>query len=474
MAHRRAEGLFVGHARELAVASATASLLNVNWDPVNKKALNERLPLLGTALYCSDCYFYINAAVNVNMKVCGIVKGGFFANKYYDTTTGANFVTDRASTDCVSLSVADPSVFNLGMNVEAFLSGKLGYSWNIKSDGATGNDGFPDSCSGGSSLFCVLQKIFPISPVASIPLPPIIVGPVTIDLSATINGAGYVAANMPDLRLSFGASAEVTTKLGGGMSFPNIPLSSFPSVTTYAYKDFTSQYNKLPFQLSGFKDATAHVDATISPAIALTVWKTISFEATPRFRFGYDLAGKEARRAARGLACASGSAQSTSVMSGALGVQLLPVRLFTAFENFFNVDSSFLGSANVQITPAVPLIDPATNSFDTAPALSSIALSTCATVGTPIVAGGSIASSGATTYTTADQRIGIGVGIGVGLAGVGILFTLLYVCGACSPPKTPPSAGPTKPSVVVREPAGAAAVATPYDGQWAGGATTPA
>jgi hypothetical protein len=447
VARRRAAGMDLGDAQRLAEheergrrlpISFSQQLANfrVNWD--GTKATTNKIGLLGasdtTSLYCNNCYFYLTAAVNLNLKVCAIIGStpGASYTYYYDANvpvtqtyghyTSSSCRTDDANKGCSSTggdaaakartdckSVADgglgtptPLTFDFGMSVEAFFEGSAGFNFEIKSDGISAAKGFPTTCTSGDSYACEAQTLpAPLNApvVISTITVPVAGIPVTIDPTIQLKAAGWVNAQMPQFRLSFGASASVTAKLGGKVTFSKIGVT--PTIVPYG--TFTPQYSVLPFTMSGFTDAALSTDVMIVPVTKLTVWKLVPFVVEPKYQYKYNLAAKTARRLGYGAAarelqtCASGQAKSSAGVKGALGVTLEAVRTFAAVKAVTNVDLNahpVLSSFNAELLPFTPIVNPANNEIAVTGALSTTAAGTCVKVGDTVSTGGSTSAGG--------------------------------------------------------------------------------
>jgi hypothetical protein len=467
VARRRAAGMDLGDERRLAEheererrlgASVTKSLADfaLNWDPASQKAVTEKVGLVDTTtLYCNNCYFYLNAAVTVNLKVCAISKAS--GTSYYDTSvppsqtkgvysvssgtcpTGAadagcktSAALALAATDCkpaseggLGTSEAPTSLFNLGMTVEAYFQGSVGFNFEVKSDGISAAKGFPSACSKSASGSCTPTSLpAPFDKPVVIPTITVTVGaiPVELDPEITLKGAGYVDAIMPNFKLSFGASASVAAKLGGSVSFKEIPSSYVPSLTQIVHKDFSAAYNTLPFSLSGFTTAALATDFTFTPYVLLKVWKTFPVTASPIYQLKYSLAAQTARRLGYSLAalrelstCASGTASSSASVAGSLGVTIGPVRTFDIVKKATggSVDLSAITGASSfdkELIPLTTLASPASTKIDASGALSATAAGTCASVNTPIYAAGSV-SGGASSAAAAGNSVALGLGL---------------------------------------------------------------
>lgn len=461
---RRAAGLDVGDERRLGTGKTLTTKLadfSLNWDKVNKKATTEKLALIGTSsLYCNNCYFYLDASITVNVKVCAIRPTLLPLSYYYydaDAATGnsasstgicgagaagcyATEAAARASTDCGDLKTV-AGFFNLGMSVEGYFDGAAGFNFEIKSDGIASKVGWPTSCQSDSAT-CA-PEAFPAPLNAPFAINTITISaagvPVTIDPVIQLKGAGIVDGNMPNLKLSFGASAAVKAKLGAKVSFTDIPSSYVPALNTVPYKDFTATYSTLPFILSGFADTALSTDVTISPIITLTVWKLVPIISKPTYTFNYNLAAKTTARrlgnngsAARELVtCAAGTAKSSAGLKGALGVELGSVRTFGVVKAATGLDLSTLGSLasqfDVILIPATVLV--ANAAIDVSGALSATAAEMCVTKDVPVNTGtainAAVGSSGSGSASDSSSPIantplavwlGLGLGVGLGLA----------------------------------------------------------
>ena len=473
VARRRAEGREVGLERHLGV-SYTKPLASfaVNWDASSQAAATPKLGIVDTtSLYCNNCYFYLNAALTVNVLVCAI-RGPSTAPKFYDNNNGAG-VADRASTDCKTtsggLNTPVPSLtFDLGMSVEAYFQGDAGFSFEIKSDGIAAANGWPSSCTSGDSSSCVRQN-FPIPAKALETILVSVAGvPVTVDTSITLKGAGWVNAAMSTFRLSFGASAKVSAKLGGKVSFSTLGSTFIPTLTPTVYKDFSAQYSQLPFSLSGFTAAAVATDATIFPIVTLTVWKVVPFEVTPQIQLKYSLAAQTARRLGTGAAgareletCASGSSTSSATVVGALGVKILQVRTFGVVQAATTLDLSAIGPAvsafDVVLIPETPLASPADTTFSVSGALATTAMGTCAKVGTSIFVAGAVAPPAGEAQTTI-----IAAAAGGGGGALLLLLVAVWLLRRRKQAPAPISSGEPATSAPggAKEPLGAKALAT--------------
>jgi hypothetical protein len=291
------------------------------------------------------------------------------------------------------------------MEVEAFFEGAVGFNFEIKSDGVSAAKGWPSSCTSGGSKLCALAAFpAPLDKAVELDEIKVVVGsvPVFIKPSIQLKGAGWVNAAMPDFKLSFGASASVLVKLGGKFAFNGIPNDFKPVVTTTPYTTFSPFYDQLPFTLSGFTKAALTTDVTVSPSISLLVWKMFPFDVQPLVGLKYTLAAQAERRLGSGArelqTCAAGTAKSSALIQGALGVALREVKTFQAVKSVtsdtLDLTKFALSSFDTVLIPPTTLADSASTSFSTSDALSATALSTCVAVGSPISTGGSISALG--------------------------------------------------------------------------------
>jgi hypothetical protein len=479
VARRRAEGLDLGDARELAEhedrertlgvsKTETLARLALNWD--GSKATTAKVGLLGdtTTLYCNNCYFYLNAAVTMNLKVCAIWQSGG-TTYYYDPSVpatqtkgvyyasgacasgpehaGCKTTSDtaaRAATDCKpiadgGLGTSTPGMFNLGMSIEAFFEGSAGFNFEIKSDGIAAAKAYPSTCtkaaSNSDSFTEGLKASGSKCSASSLPapfdkpvtLPTITVSvaavPVQLDTEIMLKGAGYVEASMPNFKLSFGASAAVTCKLGGRVQFKEIPLSYIPELDTALYKDFTATYSKLPFVLSGFDNSALATDITFTPITTLKVWKAIPIYTSPIYQMKYSLTtGSSARRlgyslpAFRNLQTCSSGLNSAAVVKGGIGVALGTVKTFDAVKAVtagvidLNTKTG-VSSFDVDLISAKTLADPSSNALAATGALSSDAASKCVTVGQSVSTGGNIPASGGGGASGGGDSNALGLGL---------------------------------------------------------------
>jgi hypothetical protein len=524
VARRRAEGLDLGDARKLAEhedrernlgVSHTQNLarLALNWD--GSKATTAKVGLLGdtTTLYCNNCYFFLNAAVTMNLKVCAIWSTGLGGYTYYydpsvpaANTYGVYYASScstaagnagcvqtsdaqaRAATDCApspgGLGTRSPSIFNLGMSIEAYFSGSAGFNFEIKSDGIAAAKTYPSTCtkaaSNGDSFAEGLKASGSKCLASSLPapfdnpvtLPTITVSvaavPVQLDTEILLKGAGYVEATMPNFKLSFGASAAVACKLGGKVSFTEIPSNYIPVLDTVIYKDFTATYSTLPFVLSGFDKSALATDITFTPQTTLKVWKAIPIYTSPIYQMKYSLTtGSSARRlgyslsAFRNLQTCSSGLNSAAAVKGAIGVALGPVKTFDAVKavtaGIIDLDTKTstpgVSGFNVDLIPFTILADPSSNALAATGALSSDATSKCVTVGQSVSTGGSTSAGGGgggggggfgAPASDNGAPLALGLALGLGLVApllvVGFILYFRYEEGQRGEGKSAPGA----------------------------------
>ena len=485
VARRRALGQWTG--RQLPVTySKTIASYGINWNgnAQTPGAAIAKLPIFSAqpnALYCDNCFFYLGATLNINVQVCAIVVAAAVLY-YYDASMPLSVVTSgygyfhqtfssqqpgyvsssaaaaKAMTDCKALNTPDPLLFNVGFSAEAFFLGSAAFNFAIASDGITASPplAFPSSCTAPSTS-CTPTKLPGIDPVdiptITVPVAGI---PITIDPTITLSGAALGSLSMPSLVLRFGASASVSLKLGGKVSFAGLPSSGFPTLTFVPYSDFTSSFTQQPFMLSGFTAASGSIDATITPIISVKIWKILPFTIQPLYNMVHTLAvgtrqlglrgGEEqedgylGKASAGGRAlqagCAAGQVSSKASAKGALGVSLDAVTAFSLINSVSGVDMStvFGGvakSADLQIIPTTIIVDPSSTSFAVDGAVPAAA-SACVVVGSAISTGGTLrgggsgGSSGGGSSSGGDGAAlsgGALIGVAVG-APVGILLLL--------------------------------------------------
>jgi hypothetical protein len=455
---RRALGLWTGRpldvssARQLVTFSRQVESYGVNWNgnTASPGAANPKISVFSAqpdALYCSNCYFYVGATLNIKVLVCAILKATISGYIYYydpdlpervmksgygyyyttsssDTNPGAIKTSDadaKARTDCIILDTPTPAIFNVGLSAEVYFSGSASFSFTIKSDGISASSplAFPARCAAPSSS-CDLTQLPGMSPV-EIPTitVPVLGIPITIDPKITLTGAAVGSLNMPALKLQFGASASVNVKLGGKVSFAGLPSVGPPELDIEPYSTFTASYAQAPFQLSGFTSASGSIDATIAPRIEVLIWKILPFTIVPRYSMVQTLAvggrqlglrgellegGATVVQRSRALAsCASGQVSSTATAKGALSVKLNSVKAFAMIESITGVDMSkavggIAANADVIIIPTTTILDPASTSFSVEGAVAA-ASSACVAAGSSISTGGTVSAGGSTWGT---------------------------------------------------------------------------
>ena len=426
VARRRAAGLYVG--RELAITGKESVSRGVNWNnnAASPAAATASLPLFSSqpnALYCSNCYFYLQATLNVDIKVCGMLTPTTLYTQFYDAslpsavvTTGKGYwwasaalndgvstsaANARARTDCEALGTGDPKLavqtqtFNLGMDVKAYFTGSAGFGLTIRSDGIPSSTALalPVGCTSPSSA-CA-----PADLVAPVRLDTITLAagglPVTLDTTLSLQAAAAVTFTPQSaLNLQLGASAIATLKLGGGVAiskvdFPFLPAlltpTLTPTMTTLPFVTFNPTYNTTPLILSGFTaSAEGLLDVTLVPRIDLVVWKVLPFTITPAISLVYGQAPGSGRalRSSRALssnACPAGQVATTATAFGALGVRLGTVTAGPLIKAGTGLDLT--ASPLTSAFNALPLIPSSTSAvtFSTANALPT--LPACLAVG---------------------------------------------------------------------------------------------
>jgi hypothetical protein len=478
VARRRALGLWPG--RQLPVAySDTIASFGVNWNgnaqaPGAKVA---KIPLFAAqpnALYCSNCYFYMGATLNINVQVCAIVGGA--TTKYYDAnlptavmSTGYYYSSGssgpgaassdaeaRAKTDCQALGTPS-GLFNVGLSAEAYFSGSAAFNFAIASDGITASQplAFPEGCTAPSKR-CTPTQLPSVTPFEISTITVAVAGlPITIDPKIILSGSALGTLNMPALRLQFGASASVSLKLGGKVSFTGLPNTGRPTLTPIPYFDFTASFSQQPFQLSGFTAAAGSLDVTIVPVISVLIWKILPFTIQPMYTMVQTLAVGGARQLGlRGEgeqegnltstaaahtqrvldACATGQVSSSATAQGSLGVVLDAVSAFNMVKSITGLDAGAvpgLSNFDIQVIPRYTLVNPDSTTFSVAGAVPAAATA-CVAVGSAISLGGTIGGGGGGDGSNAvlSGNTLIGVAAGASVGGLLLLGALYYYCFA--------------------------------------------
>ena len=501
VARRRALGQWTGRQLPITYSEPIASYgINWNGNAQAPGAATAKLPLFSAqpnALYCDNCFFYLGATLNINVQVCAIIRDvrqyiyfydaslpsdviasgkGYYYTTSADTTAGAIKTTGkdddaRAMTDCKALNTPKPYLFNVGFSAEVFFSGSAAFNFAIASDGITASPplAFPSTCTAPSTS-CTPTRLPGIDPVVIPTISTSVMGvPITIDPTITLSGAALGSLSMPSLVLRFGASASVSLKLGGKVSFAGIPdsgpplyTSRPPTLTIVPYFDFRSTFSQQPFKLSGFTAASGSIDATIVPIIAVTIWKILPFVIQPSYNMVQTLTAGSRQLGLRGdaqvegelgkasaggrtlpaVGCTAGQVSSTASAKGALGVILEPVTAFSMIKSVTRVDmtkavNGVAKLADVSIIPKTTIVDRTTTSFAVDGAVPAAA-SACIAMGSAISLGGTLSggggggsggaargSSGGDSAALSGGAI-IGVAVGSSVGGLLLLGGLYY------------------------------------------------
>jgi hypothetical protein len=383
----------------------------------------------------------VGATLKINVQVCAIVQGtvarggytyyydasmpknvidsgfGYYYNSFSDSNPGAVATSDadaRAKTDCGALGTKKPTYFQVGLSAEAFFEGQAAFNFAVMSDGITAKPplAFPSTCN-TPSFNCVPTQIPGLNPVVIPTITVTVAGlPITIDPTITLKAAAVGSLDMPDFRLQFGASASVNVKLGGKVSFKELPSSGLPTIQVVPYNTFTTSFSTLPFILSGFKAAAGSIDATIVPEVQVKIWKILPFTIMPIYNMVHklELGGsrqlglrggeeQEAGHAQRSLAaCSSGQVSSSATAQGALGVRLDSITAFEMVESVTGVDLKtavwgLVAGYDQQLIDTTVIVDPKTASFSVDGAVPAAATA-CVAVGSSIGTGGAISAGG--------------------------------------------------------------------------------
>jgi hypothetical protein len=296
----------------------------------------------------------------------------------------------------------------MGMSASAFFRGGAGFNFAVNSDGITSATplAYPSSCR-SPAKDCTPEFIVPMRDFNIITIT--IAGlPVTIKPSFGLGAAAIATLNMPTFKLRLGASASVSTELGGGIRFTGIPSDYAPVVTVTPKSVFTATYATVPFVLNIPSSASGTLDVLIAPTIKLLIWQTIPFTIVPamnlklaftvstgsrRLRDGDALGPRELQ-----TVCASGKLNSAATTAGLLGVTLNEIKTFPLLKQITNIDlskSSVVGinNFNVILVPTTVIIDPKVATYSTSGALAGEAAG-CVTVGTQIDTSTSISGGG--------------------------------------------------------------------------------
>jgi hypothetical protein len=227
--------------------------------------------------------------------------------------------------------------------------------------------------------------------------------PITIDPTITLSAAAVASVEMPEFRLQFGASAKVALKLGGKVTFKELPSSGAPDLTIAAYSKFDATFSQVPFKLSGFTSAAGSIDATIVPVMQVKVWKILPFTMQPNFNMKHSLAVGTSRQLVlrgeehgRALAtCTTGQVSSTAGAAGSLGVTLDKVMAFSMVKSFTGVDfvAKVGSSFDFAVIPVTKILDATKTSFSVSGAVAAAATA-CVATGSSISTGGTTSAGG--------------------------------------------------------------------------------
>ncbi len=171
-ARRRAAGLYAGRALPVNPQPFTLSSSGLNWNGQlgASAAANTNIlpfnPTVPSALFCQNCYFFLQATLNVQLQVCAITSPSVSADAtaaagkpytFYDANLGTlvnlpnavglvspvsdSFgVLTRLQTDCAALNTGLPQqgstlLVNAGLSANVWLEGAAGFSFALKSSG---------------------------------------------------------------------------------------------------------------------------------------------------------------------------------------------------------------------------------------------------------------------------------------------------------------------------------------------------